>query len=108
MLSSDVTLKKVENLTTIKLIENTINSILIYGTEALILRKKDLNRLDSIQYNAARNLFALPWATPRKLLLNELDITPMSILIQGRSLEYLIKIKKEDNTLANIAYRSIG
>ena len=42
MLSSDVTLKKVENLTTTKLIENTINSILIYGTEALVLRKKDL------------------------------------------------------------------
>ena len=91
MLSSDVTLEKVKNLTTTKLIDNTINSILIYGMEALILRKKDLIRLESIQYNAIRNLFALPWATPKKLLLNELNIIPMSILISERRLEYLKK-----------------
>ena len=98
-LASDENLRNVENITTIKLIDNTINSILVYGTQAMILRKKDLNKLDSTQYNAVRNLFALPWATPKKLLLNELDITPMSTLIVGKRLEYLIKIKKEQEKI---------
>ena len=42
-LASDDKLRNVENITTIKLIDNTINSILLYGVEALIHKKIWIN-----------------------------------------------------------------
>merc|ERR1712105_187533 len=72
------------------------NAIISYGTEALILKKKDLNKLDSIQYNAIRNLFAMPWATPKGILRYELGLIPIDLNIKGRQFEF-IHIKKNSS-----------
>ena len=92
-LASDETLKNVENSSTLKLIDNTVDSIIMYGMEALIVKKKDLNKLDSIQYNAIRNLFAMPWATPKGILRYELGLIPIDLKIKGRQFVF-IHIKK--------------
>ena len=81
-LTSDVTLKNVENVSTIKLIENTINSILLYGMEAIVLKKRDIDKLDSIQYNAIRNLFTLPWTTPKGIMRSESGIISLEMQIK--------------------------
>ena len=106
-LASDDTLKNVENLATIKLIENTINSIIIYGTEALVLKKKDIDKLDSIQYNSIRNLFALPWGTPKGILRYELRIVPMELQIMEKQVTYLHQTLGGDDNLSRRALESI-
>ena len=106
-LTSDVTLKNVENVSTIKLIENTINSILLYGMEAIVLKKRDIDKLDSIQYNAIRNLFTLPWATPKGIMRTESGIMSLEMQIKWRQFEYIHSIMNGKQSLQKTPVESI-
>ena len=80
-ISSNETMNRIEVRTIKELVSTTVNAILAYGLEALVIDEKEMKEVKNIQYQCIRKMFNIHSFVPSVVIMMEMGILDIDLEI---------------------------